>query len=349
MRTVAIVMAAWIVALPLLLQSSVGTSIALAQSTSARGWLTVSSEMPAAGCWINSSVEVRRDGAGVSDVEVGVSLVSNGDVVSGDRGVTGADGFAWLGFDTGGLPAGSRAWVDVLLGGAYAGGLALTVTEDGGCADNAGVAELWGEVPAAADSSYSVEEEGWVDGSGASSELWVPAIAQQRGLSCEYTALSMAMAAFGVNVSEYDFDGIVGWSANPHWGFRGDVNGTWGYTDDYGVYAEPLAGAVGAFGFWGDVFYANGDASALTARLDEGLPVLVWVALLGDTSFVESTADGTPFLLAAGQHVVVAYDYDENGVYVADPGSGTHRFYEWGWFMNMWNVFDGMSLAVGPS
>jgi len=176
----------------------------------------------------------------------------------------------------------------------------------------------------------------------------VPAIAQQRGLSCEFTSLAMAMAAFGVNVSEYDFDALVGWSANPHWGFRGDINGTWGHTDNYGVYAEPLAGAVEHFGFWGDVFYANGNASALTSRLDQGLPVLVWVALLGDTSFVEYTEDGTGYLLAPGQHVVVAYDYDENGVYVADPGSGTHRFYDWGWFMNMWNVFDGMSLAVGP-
>lgn len=355
MTRFATLVAAWVVALPLLYQPSQVVENASAQTTtSAKGWLTIASETPAAGCWLDGSVEVRRDGVAVPDVEVGVSLVYGGEVVAGDRGVTGADGFAWFGIDTSAVPAGGEAWIDVLMGGAYAGGLPLAVTEEGGCADNAGVAELWGEVPTPEDSSYVVEDtsaaedDGWTADSVASTALWVPAIQQQRGLSCEYTALSMAMAAFGVDVSEYAFDGIVGWSANPHWGFRGDITGAWGGTDNYGVYAAPLAAAVESFGFWGDAFYANGDASALTSRLDRGEPTLVWIALLGDQSFTEYTEDGTPYLLSAGQHVVVAYDYDENGVYVADPGSGSHRFYDWGWFMNMWGVFDGMSLAVGP-
>ena len=348
MPRVARLLAAWVVALPVLLQPTSGNHQAAAQATSAKGWLTVSSETPGEGCWLDGSVEVRRDGAAVPDVEVGISLLYNGEVVAGDRGVTGADGFAWLGFDTGGVPAGGEAWVDVLMGGVYAGGMPLTVTEAAGCADNAGVAELWGEVPTAAESSFSVEDGGWTPGSGTSTELWVPAIPQQRGLSCEYASLSMAMAAFGADVSEYAFDDIVGWSANPHWGFRGNIAGAWGGVDDYGVYAEPLAAAVESFGFWGDAFYANGDSSALTSRLDRGEPTLVWIALLGDQSFVEYAEDGTPYSLSAGQHVVVAYDYDENGVYVADPASGTHRFYDWGWFMNMWGVFDGMALAIGP-
>lgn len=334
-------------ALPLAMAAPTGGVAVAQESSSAKGWLTVSSETPAAGCRIDSSVEVRRDGVAVPDVEVGVSLVFNGEVVSADRGLTGGDGFAFLGFDTGAVPAGSEAWVDVLMGGHYAGGLPLAVTEGGSCADNAGVAELWGEVPAAAESSYAVEEGGWTAGSGANAELWVPAIPQQRGLSCEYASLSMAMAAFGAEVSEYAFDEIVGWSANPHWGFRGDITGVWGGSDDYGVYAEPLAGAVERFGFWGDAFYGE-SANSLTSRLDQGTPVLVWIGLLGDTGFVEYADDGTSYLLAPGEHVVVAYDYDENGVYVADPASGGHRFYDWGWFMNMWNVFDGMALAVGP-
>ncbi|MBA3415025.1 MAG: C39 family peptidase [Chloroflexia bacterium] len=348
MRRYARLVGAWVVALPLLLGPMLGSHQVIAQSASAKGWLTISSTTPAAGCWLDGSVEVRRDGVAVPDVEVGVSLVHGGEVVGGDRGVTGADGFTWLGFDMGGVPVGGEAWVDVLMGGVYAGGLPLSVTEGGSCSDNAGLAELWGEVPVATESSYAVEEGGWTAGSGASTALWVPAIPQQRGLSCEYAALSMAMAAFGVDVSEYAFDSIVGWSANPHWGFRGNISGWWGGSDDYGVYAEPLAAAVESFGFWGDAFYANGDAGALTSRLDRGEPTLVWIALLGDQSFVEYAGDGTPYMLSAGQHVVVAYDYDENGVYVADPASATHRFYEWGWFMNMWGVFDGMALAVGP-
>jgi hypothetical protein len=57
-------------------------------TTSAKGWLTIASETPAVGCWLDGSVEVRRDGAAVPDVEVGVSLVYGGEVVAGDRGVT---------------------------------------------------------------------------------------------------------------------------------------------------------------------------------------------------------------------------------------------------------------------
>jgi uncharacterized protein YvpB len=178
--------------------------------------------------------------------------------------------------------------------------------------------------------------------------VWVPNYFQQRNLSCEYASAVIAMAAYGVWVSEWEFDGIVGSSTNPHWGYRGDINGVWGNTDDYGVYAEALVPALNAFGFWGDAFYAAGDSSALTARLDAGSPTLVWIGLWGNTGYYEYTEDGTPFKLVPGLHVVVAYDYDEWGVWVSDPATGTSRFYDWGSFMWMWNAVDGMGLAVGP-
>ena len=178
--------------------------------------------------------------------------------------------------------------------------------------------------------------------------LWVPTYVQQRNLSCEYAAGVIAMGAYGVWVSEYDFDGIVGWSENPHWGYRGDIHGWWGNTDDYGVYAAAMVPAFNAFGFWADAFYAVGDASELTRRIDAGAPVLVWLGLWGDTSFYNWTADGTRYKLASGMHVVVAYGYDSGGVWVSDPAHGEKRFYDWGTFMTYWNVMDGMGLAVGP-
>jgi uncharacterized protein YvpB len=178
--------------------------------------------------------------------------------------------------------------------------------------------------------------------------VWVPTYMQQRNLSCEYAAAVIAMAAFGVWVNEYDFDGMVGWSENPHWGYRGNITGWWGNTDDYGVYASALAPAVRNFGFWADEFYAQGDASALTSRIDAGSPVIVWLGLWGDTGFYEWTADGTPYKLATGMHVVVAYGYDSGGVMVSDPAHGTKHYYDWGTFMTYWNVLDGMGLAVGP-
>ena len=176
----------------------------------------------------------------------------------------------------------------------------------------------------------------------------VPTYVQQRNLSCEYAALTIATAAFGAWVSEYEFDARVGWSANPHWGFRGDINGWWGNTTDYGVYPEALVAPLAEFGFRGDVFYSGGDSSTLRAYLDEGIPVLLWLGLWGDLSFYDYTEDGTPFKLTPGYHVVVAYGYDDGGVYFSDPAKGDYGFYDWDTFAWMSTPLDGMSLAVAP-
>jgi uncharacterized protein YvpB len=177
----------------------------------------------------------------------------------------------------------------------------------------------------------------------------VPAYAQQRNLSCEYASLTIATAAWGSWISEYEFDHRVGWSANPHWGYRGDINGWFGNTTDYGVYAEPLVAPLAEFGFYGEVFYGGGDPWALQSRLRGGAPVVVWLGLWGDQGFYEYADDGSAYKLVPGYHVVVAYGYDESGVYVADPATGGYTSYPWGDFMWMWNVLDGMSLAVWPA
>lgn len=177
----------------------------------------------------------------------------------------------------------------------------------------------------------------------------VPTYRQQRNLSCEYAAAVIVMGAFGQWVSEWEFDDIVGWSDNPHWGFRGDINGWWGNTVDYGVYPEPLVAPLAQFGFWSEAFYGQGDPWKLKSYLHDGVPVIVWLGLWGDQSFYEYTGDGTPYKLTPGYHVVVAHGYDESGVYVSDPARAEYNFYPWGDFMWMWNVLDGMSLAAGPA
>ncbi len=211
----------------------------------------------------------------------------------------------------------------VLAGGPLSGGLTRVLAHD--------------------DSSWTEESSGY------GTSLWVPTYVQQRNLSCEYASLTIATGAFGAAVSEWDFDARVGWSDNPHWGFRGNIHGWWGNTYDYGVYAEALAAALPDFGFYGEPFYGEGDAAALTTRLDWGMPTLVWLGFWGDTSYYDWTEDGTPYKLAAGEHVVVAYGYDEWGVYVSDPAIGAYSYYDWGTFLWMWSVLDGMSLAVAPA
>ena len=186
------------------------------------------------------------------------------------------------------------------------------------------------------------------DTSEGASFVEVPLYTQQRNLSCEYVSLVIAMGAYDTWVSEWTFDELVPASDNPHWGYRGDINGWWGNTTDYGVYPEPLVAPLSELGFRGEVFYAQGDEGALQRYLDNGVPVVIWLGLWGDQSYYEYASDGTPYKLNPGYHVVVAYGYDESGVYAADPATGEATSWTWGDFMWMWNALDGMSLAVWP-
>jgi uncharacterized protein YvpB len=176
----------------------------------------------------------------------------------------------------------------------------------------------------------------------------VPIYTQQRNLSCEYASLVIAMGAYDTWVSEWTFDELVPLSDNPHWGYRGDINGWWGNTTDYGVYPEPLVSPLSQLGFRGEVFYAQGDASALQQYLANGVPVVLWLGMWGDQSYYEYANDGTPYKINPGYHVVVGYGYDETGVYAVDPATGSTVSWSWGDFMWMWDAMDGMSMAVWP-
>ena len=176
----------------------------------------------------------------------------------------------------------------------------------------------------------------------------VPIYVQQRNLSCEYASLVIAMGAYDTWVSEWTFDELVPLSDNPHWGYRGDINGSWGNTTDYGVYPEALVAPLSHLGFRGEAFYAQGDASSLQRYLSNGVPVVLWLGMWGDQSYYEYASDGTPYKINPGYHVVVGYGYDESGVYAVDPATGSTVSWTWGDFMWMWDAMDGMSMAVWP-
>lgn len=176
----------------------------------------------------------------------------------------------------------------------------------------------------------------------------VPTYVQQRSLSCEYASAVIAMAAFGDWRSEWAFDEVVPLSPNPHWGYRGNINGQWGNTTDYGVYADPLVAPLASMGYWSQPFYGQGDPWQLKQFLTDGFPAMVWLGLWGDLSFVEYAA-GAPYRLVPGMHVVVAHGFDDAGVSVSDPANGTYKMLPWGDFMWSWNVLDGMALGIGPA
>ena len=331
----------------------IGISTAVAQSQSVTSWVTLGATSPSAGCTVDVAVEVRSGGAGVDGADVAVNLsIDDGSnsIISSDRTVTDDAGIAYLVYDTSEAWDGLKGWLEVLVNGTYLGGTTIWIDNANGCAAGAVLLDFSGDVSSIADttveetSSAADTTEEWSDGTVMISN--VSAYQQQRGLSCEYASLSIATGALGNWISEYSFDEVVGWSANPHWGYRGDIYGNWGNTDDYGVYAEALAAALPAFGFNGYAFYGAGSTGELTAQLDAGHPTLVWLGMWGDVSHRETTSDGTSYQLTAGMHVMTAYGYDAGGIYLSDPGAGKLRYYSWGTFRWMWDVMDGMALAV---
>lgn len=326
-----------------LLPGVLATGLQGANAVTGSAWIQVGSETPAPGCRVPTSVEVHNSGP-LANAEIALAFHVDGAVYSVDRGFTAGDGIAFLGFDVGDAPAGRSALLDINVNGSYMGSVPVQVTEGGNCSGNPEVFELDGTIGTA-----GAWEETHTSGDlEPANSVWVPTLYQQRGLSCEYASLAIVMAAYGDQVTEWEFDPYVVQSPNPHVGFRGNIYADWGGSVDYGIYAEPLAAIMPNFGYWADVFYAKGDTSQLIRYIDSGTPVLVWIGLKGDTGYYETGADGSSYWIAEGQHTLVIYGYDDYGVYASDPAIGAKRFYDWGWFMWMWNVFDGMSLAIGP-
>lgn len=172
---------------------------------------------------------------------------------------------------------------------------------------------------------------------------------QQRPLSCEYAATTMAATMGGWDISEWSFDEVVTLNENPHLGYRGNIHGEWGNTTDYGLYPEPLHAALSGWGIPSEVIYAHGDADRLRDELSAGRPVVVWLAMQGAVnSFDVQSAEGATYQLTQYMHVMTAYGFDESGVYLTDPGTAVWRHYGWGEFMSMWDVMDGMALSVHP-
>lgn len=176
--------------------------------------------------------------------------------------------------------------------------------------------------------------------------LPVPNFAQTRNLSCEFAATYAATAAFGSGVSEQTFIDSTPITLNPHYGYRGNIDGWWGNTTDYGVYASALVPTLNAHGYHGEVMYTEGEVGPLISHLDAGHPVVVWLGFWGDTR--EVLHDQDTYSVFAGMHVVTVTGYDDSGVFVMDPAKGTTDHYDWATFQELWSVVDGMGLAVYP-
>jgi uncharacterized protein YvpB len=330
-----------------LMASLVGVSAPVrAQDSGGKLWATVTNTHPGVGCTVSVSVEIRASGDPVAGLDVGIALFNGrGGVISQDNESTDGNGVAWLAFDTSGLSAGAFDWLDVDLGGAYATGTTIVPSSED-CSDNpkeltASIASL----PAPSESSTASADSPSNASSDAAS---FPTHEQEHSLSCEYASIEIATSYFGNAIPESASLDSVPSAVDPHYGFRGDIDGPFGSTDDYGVYAEALVPVLQAYGFNGSVSY-GANASTLETMLNAGQPTLVWIATRGDDGFYDENAYGDRFKLVPWEHVVVAYAYDDTGVWVSDPGNGLLEELSWDWFLPAWSALDGMALAVSPA
>src|SRR6478672_3289959 len=79
-----------------------------------------------------------------------------------------------------------------------------------------------------------------------------PSVEQWYNLSCEYAAAAAVTLYWGNLVSQRTFLREVPNSPNPHRGFRGDIHGSGGGLNNYGIYAEPLVPVLERRGYNAD-------------------------------------------------------------------------------------------------
>ncbi len=304
-------------------------------------WTEFATVTPGVGCTVNVSVD---GGSGMAGARVALVVTSDysGAVISTDSGTANDRGIVWLEISTSGTSAGDKAWAGVSINGVYLSGRTIRISDGGACSGSSQLVTMTGSIPRNSSASSGTSAS---SNSGAVIIPGAFGYQQERPLSCEYASLAIATGMLGKWVSEYNFESVVPRNDNPHWGYRGNIWGTWGNTTDYGVYAAPLVPALQQFGFQGYAFY--GDRAELKRQIDLGRPTLVWFGARGGSgTFDAYTADGTRFQLTPYMHVAVIFGYDDWGVHVSDPGNGQITWWDWASFEAMWRVMDGMALAV---
>jgi uncharacterized protein YvpB len=168
---------------------------------------------------------------------------------------------------------------------------------------------------------------------------------QSHNLSCESSAASMVAQFHGVSLSEADVLAALPRSANPHLGFRGNVDGPTGSIEDYGVYAGPVMTILNGKGL--QARPVEGGLDGIKAAVARGNPVIAWVTYdcLPSTPSEVMIGD-EPVTLVPYQHVVVVIGYSPEGVWANDPWDGQEDSYPTADFVRAMSYFGDMALEV---
>jgi hypothetical protein len=149
-------------------------------------------------------------------------------------------------------------------------------------------------------------------------------------------------------LGEAAFISAIPVNPNPHLGFRGNIDASWGGTENYGIYPEPIARFLSTKAINTKLLWKG--VTSLKEELAYGRPVVVWViGSMGVSTPISTQAEGVTFSLAAGEHAMTVYGYDEGGIYAANPGYGTFDYYSWATFTRSWSILGNMALSLWPA
>ncbi len=179
---------------------------------------------------------------------------------------------------------------------------------------------------------------------------------QERPLSCEAAALTMALRYKGVNVSESALIDQIGFDTTPHkdgvWGnphvaFVGDYYGKQ-VTTGYGVYWEPIA-RVGAL-YRSTRYFTNGTVQDLTKEIQKGNPVIVWGNASSGRRADWKTKDGQSIIAIVGEHARVVIGFigsadNPSRIITLDPLSG-ERYFTTSAFEANWSLLQRGAVVV---
>lgn len=187
-------------------------------------------------------------------------------------------------------------------------------------------------------------------------KLNVPQYSQTYPMSCEESALRMALALYGIGTSDADVLGRVGYAPrprdtasntwdNPYEMFVGDIGGAQN-TTGYGVFAPPIAQAARSYGR-GATVANNVSADYIAQQIYAGHPVLAWGYSKGFAPDSWNVPGGGVVTTYKGEHVRVVYGVagapgNIIGFYLRDPAYGS-LYWTSGQLMANMNVFGGVS------
>ncbi|MCA9388584.1 Ig-like domain-containing protein [Candidatus Berkelbacteria bacterium] len=189
--------------------------------------------------------------------------------------------------------------------------------------------------------------------------LNVPYDRQDYPLSCEASALKMALGFYGLNPSEDEIIARVGYNGpvhrnqetniwgNPNIGYVGDISGSQN-TTGYGVHWGPIAKAASSYR--STQAFSGWSATQLAAELETGHPVVIWGSIGGSPDSWQDESGNTIFAWK-GEHTWTVIGFtgkvdNPTGFYTHNPLGPANQRWSISSFMGNWAKFGNSGVVV---